>query len=171
MLPPLSPPPVVIDTVPIPTGENVEPPVMASVTPAFTTRAGDGHGSDGDHVTISRDGHLQDEHPRPSQTQPSRPRRTVICQAGNQKESAGTATRRSPRTPHQDAPNAIGGAFHAFIYDHANPTRNSRELHPNQLNPLTQEYPAILAIKGTDLWAASAFKVFDSWSQLRTELL
>ena len=101
-----------------------------------TTRAGDGHGSSGNRAALSRDGHLQDEHGRPEPDNRNGPGRTVIAQAGNQKESAGTATRRSPRTPHRDAPNAIGGEFHAFIYVQANPTRSSPELDPNQpFNP------------------------------------
>ena len=35
-----------------------------------TTRAGEGHGSsgNGNGATVSRDGHLQDEHAQPSQT-------------------------------------------------------------------------------------------------------
>ena len=63
------------------------------------------------------------------------PKRTVRANASNKKHPR-TASPRSHRTHHRDAPNAIAGEFHAFMYGHANPARISPEVHRDQqFNP------------------------------------
>jgi hypothetical protein len=53
--------------------------------------------------------------------QPKRPRKDRNCPGGQPEGVCGHSHPPSPRTPHRDAPNTIGGEFHAFIYDHALP--------------------------------------------------